>query len=58
MGKIAFQVRLEELTHKKLSVIANNELRSLNAQLEYFIMQSIKDYETANGEIDIHQFQE
>lgn len=58
MAKIAFQTRLDEITHKKLSIIANNELRSLNAQLEYFILQSIKEYESTNGEIDVHQLEE
>lgn len=53
MAKIAFQTRLDEITHKKLSIIAEQELRSLNAQMEYFIIQSIKEYESTHGAIDV-----
>lgn len=53
MPKVALQIRLEENTHQKLKVIADNELRSLNAQLEYFILQGIKEYETNHGSVDV-----
>lgn len=53
MPKVALQIRLEESTHQKLKVIADNELRSLNAQLEYFILQGIKEYETNHGSVDV-----
>ena len=52
MPKVALQVRLEESTHKKLKVISDNELRSLNSQLEYFILQGIKTYEDSHGSVD------
>lgn len=55
MSKIALQVRLEEATHQKLKIIADNELRSLNSQLEYFVLQGIKSYETEHGSIDVSQ---
>lgn len=45
MSKIALQIRLDATTHQKLKAIAESELRSLNAQLEYFVLQGIKEYE-------------
>lgn len=53
MSKVALQIRLEEGTHQKLKVIADSELRSLNAQLEYFILQGIKSYEANHGSVDV-----
>lgn len=43
--KIALQLRLDEATHQKLKNISNAELRSLNAQIEYFILKGVRDYE-------------
>lgn len=53
MAKIALQVRLDESTHQKLKSISEKELRSLNAQLEYFVIQGIKAYELENGSIEL-----
>lgn len=53
MPKIALQVRLDENTHQKLKKISENELRSLNAQLEYFVIQGIKSYESSHGDITL-----
>lgn len=53
MPKVSLQIRLEETTHKKLKNIADSELRSLNAQLEYFILQGIKNYESNHGSVDV-----
>lgn len=53
MGKIALQIRLDDTTHKKLKKISEVELRSLNSQLEYFVIQAIKDYELNHGEISV-----
>lgn len=53
MSKVALQIRLEETTHQKLKIIADSELRSLNAQLEYFILQGIKNYEANHGSVDV-----
>lgn len=53
MSKVALQIRLEESTHQKLKVIADSELRSLNAQLEYFILQGIKEYEANHDSVDV-----
>lgn len=55
MGKVALQIRLDEATHQKLKVIAEGELRSLNAQLEYFVIQGIKEYEMTYGMVDVQR---
>lgn len=45
--KIALQLRLDEKLHQKVKEIADKELRSINAQLEYFILKGIKDFEAS-----------
>ena len=47
MAKVATQIRLEESTYDRLKEIAEKELRSLNAQMEYFILQGIKAFDSA-----------
>jgi hypothetical protein len=49
MPKIAMQIRLDELTHERLKVIADKELRSLNAQMEYFIIKGIEQWEDSEA---------
>ena len=53
MSKLAIQFRIEDEFHAKAKVIAENEMRSLNSQLEYFIKKGIEQYETEHGEIVI-----
>jgi hypothetical protein len=48
-SKIALQLRLDETAHKKLKLISEKELRSLNAQFEYFIIKGIEEYEKQNN---------
>lgn len=50
-NKIALQLRIDEITHKKVKYISDKELRSLNSQLEYFILKGIAAYEIENGSI-------
>ncbi len=45
MSKIPTQLRLNKDLHKRLKEIAEQEYRSLNSQMEYFIMKGIEDYE-------------
>lgn len=52
MPKIATQIRLDELTHIKLKYIAEKELRSLNAEMEYLILKGIEAYENEYGSIN------
>ncbi len=51
VSKAAFQLRLDEKAHQKVKQIAEREFRSLNAQLEYFIVKGIEQYERENGEL-------
>ena len=51
VSKSAFQLRLDEDVHQKVKQIAKREFRSLNAQLEYFIVKGIEQYERENGEL-------
>ncbi|KHM53095.1 hypothetical protein SAMN02745671_01960 [Anaerovibrio lipolyticus DSM 3074] len=50
-SRIALQVRLDESTHAKLKQISELELRSLNSQIEYFVIKGIQKYENDNGPI-------
>lgn len=50
-GRIATQVRLDEIAYKKMKVIAQRENRNANSQLEYFLKKSVEAYEAANGPI-------
>ena len=58
MAKIATQIRLDELTHIKLKHIAEKELRSLNAEMEYLILKGIEAYEEEHGFIDAQALKE
>ncbi|HIS64252.1 MAG TPA: hypothetical protein IAA83_02625, partial [Candidatus Avoscillospira avistercoris] len=49
--KIQTALRLTEEMHYKLTQIAQNEHRSFNAQLEYWVQNCVKDYEKEHGEI-------
>lgn len=55
MSKVALQLRLEEETHAKLKEISEKELRSLNAQIEYFILKGIENYERENFQDSTHK---
>jgi hypothetical protein len=48
MGKITTQIRLNEELHGELKAIAARELRTMNAQIEYFISQGIAEYARAH----------
>ena len=49
--KVVLQIRLDELTHRKTKFVADKELRSLNAQMEYFILKGVESFERENGPI-------
>ncbi len=51
--KVPFQLRIDEVAHKKLKVIASREIRSINSQMEYFILKGIEQYEKENGVIPL-----
>ena len=49
MPKMSSQIRLEESLYDKVKAIAEKELRSMNAQMEYFIIRAVEQYERENG---------
>jgi len=51
--KISFQMRLSEDIHEKVKFIAEKELRSLNSQIEYFILTEIERFEDHHGTISV-----
>ncbi len=52
-NKVALQVRLDEKVHAKLRIVAEEKVRSLNSQIEYFVIKGIQKYEQENGIITI-----
>ncbi len=51
--KVATQIRIDEETHLKCKYIASEELRSLNSQMEYFIVKGVQEYEKLHGVIHL-----
>ncbi|MBQ3134161.1 MAG: Arc family DNA-binding protein [Clostridia bacterium] len=52
-NKIQTGIRFEPELLRKISIIAKENKRSLNAQLEFLALQCVKTYEKENGEISI-----
>lgn len=52
-GRISTQIRIDEITWKKLKVIAKMENRNANSQLEYFVKRDVAAYEAEHGPISI-----
>lgn len=50
-GKIATQMRYDEILYAKTKVIAENEMRTVNAQIEYFMKKGVEAYEAEHGPI-------
>ena len=50
-NKIATQMRYYETLYKKTKIIAENEMRTTNAQLEYFMKLGVEAYEKEHGVI-------
>ena len=51
--KIQTGLRLEPDILKKTTWLARKQKRSLNAQLEFVVQQSIEEYEAAHGTIPV-----
>lgn len=52
-GRISTQVRLDEITWKKLKIIAKKENRNANSQLDYFMRKGVEAYEAEHGPISL-----
>ncbi len=49
--KVSVQYRMDEQTHAKLKVISAAEKRSLNSQIDYFVLKGIEAFEKDHGRI-------
>ncbi len=56
-NKIQTGIRFEPELLYKISQIAKDNKRSLNAQLEYLAQCCVKEYEAANGPIPVDEEQ-
>lgn len=54
-NKIQTGIRFEAELLYKIAVVAKQNKRSLNAQLEYLAQSCVKQYEKENGEIPIDE---
>lgn len=54
-NKIQTGIRFEPELLYKISFVAKQDKRSLNAQLEYLAINCVKEYEKENGEIPIDE---
>ena len=53
--KVQTGIRFEPELLYKITHVAKDNKRSLNAQLEYLAQQCVKDFESANGPIPIDE---
>lgn len=51
--KISTTLRIDNELYKKIKFIADRELRSINAQLEYCVLQCVRDFEEKYGQINL-----
>lgn len=54
-NKIQTGIRFEPELLYKITCIARENKRSLNAQLEYLAQQCVREFEAANGSIEIDE---
>ena len=54
-NKIQTGIRFEPELLYKISQVAKQNKRSLNAQLEFLAQNCVKEYEEANGEIELDE---
>ena len=54
-NKVQTGIRFEPELLYKITHVAKDNKRSLNAQLEYLAQQCVKDFESANGPIPIDE---
>lgn len=52
-GKVSTQMRYDEILYEKTKIIAKNEMRTTNPQLEYFMKLGVEAYEKEHGAIEL-----
>ena len=50
---VSCNIRVEEESWNKLRIIASNNKRSINKEIEFIIDERIREYEEKHGEIEI-----
>jgi hypothetical protein len=53
LDKTRFTLRLDDNILEKIKIISEQNRRSVNAQIEYFLEQCVIEYEKQNGVIKI-----
>lgn len=48
-GRVATQIRIDEIAYKKTKYIAKKESRATNSQIEYFVKLGVEAYEKEHG---------
>ena len=51
--RVSLQIRINETIHAKTKVIAQEESRNLNSQIEHFLRQGVARYEDEHGPVEI-----
>ena len=54
MSIVSFSIRIDESLYEKLTVIAKEEYRSRNKQIDYILKQFVENYERENREIPVN----
>ena len=52
-NRMATQIRVDKTLYQKAKIIARQENRNTNSQIEYFIRKGVEAYEKLNGTINI-----
>ena len=55
MNKVQTGIRFEPELLYKITYVAKDNKRSLNAQLEYLAQNCVKEFEAANGSIPVDE---
>lgn len=56
-GRIATQIRINEIAYKKTKYIAERESRATNSQIEYFVKLGVEAYEKEHGVISLPEYE-
>jgi len=53
MSKSATQIRLDDELFSKVKAISEMEIRTMNAQMEYFLRKGVDQYEKEHGTVKV-----
>ena len=53
LSKVSTNFRIDEHIYEKTKKIASKEKRSINSQMEYFVLKGVDAYEKAHGKIEL-----